>query len=314
MNKHLSILVVLLGVQLLLIVGMVVFDHRASADASDTFLNLGDQEVDGVTIEGPEGESVVLHRIDGRWMVEAQDSLPADSKKVTAMLEKLRRAKAPWPVGATADVENRFEVSDEKFQRHIKLLHGDDLVADIYLGTSPGFRKVHARRAGSTQTYAIEFSNFEASVKPEDWLDKTLLKPGAELSSITREGDWTLTRTDSGWQLEGLKEGQAADPKNIQTLVDKLQNLRVSGWAAQAQTLKLGAPLFTLQATLKDAPALEYSFFQPETEGDYLVKSSGHKGLYTLAVYNGEPLNQTREDLLLAPDDAEKPSQESEAP
>ncbi len=68
----------------------------------------------------------------------------------------------------------------------------DKVVGDLYLGTSPGFKKVHARRADSDDIYAITFANYEATARTDDWLDKALLKPTGDVTAVTRPDHWRV--------------------------------------------------------------------------------------------------------------------------
>ena len=68
-----------------------------------------------------------------------------------SVVERFARAAGSWPVANTASTRERFEVTEENHQRHIVAKAGDDTVADIYLGTSPGYRKTHARRTGEDE-------------------------------------------------------------------------------------------------------------------------------------------------------------------
>ena len=62
---------------------------------------------------------------------------------------------------------------EDSYQRRVQVLTGDETLADVYLGTSPGYRRVHARRADADDVYSIEFSNFEAGTDVSSWLKKS---------------------------------------------------------------------------------------------------------------------------------------------
>ncbi|MFA0039029.1 DUF4340 domain-containing protein [Vibrio chagasii] len=48
-------------------------------------------------------------------------------------------------------------------------------VNELYVGTSPGFKRSHIRQEEDDDVYALEFSAYKASTKDSDWLDKSLL-------------------------------------------------------------------------------------------------------------------------------------------
>ena len=180
------------------------------------------------------GQQLKLQRGDAGWTLPDTRGLPADGDKVSQLLDKLIAANAPWPVATSAESAKRFEVAPDKFQREIKLTDKDQVVADLYLGTSPGFKKVHARRAESDDVYAISFANYDATARSDDWLDKALLKPTGDITAVTRPDHWKLQRTGDTWTLDGLAPGATTKQDEATDLVNKLANLHVSGVADAA--------------------------------------------------------------------------------
>ena len=120
-------------------------------------------------------------------------------------------------------------MTEDSHQRHIRALSGDDALADVYLGTSPGYRKVHARHADGGDVFAIEFSNYEAGVKAGDWLQRSLLRPEGTLARIERTGDdaFSLARLDEGgWEAAS---GETLDQAEVDTFVGRFTGLNVTG-------------------------------------------------------------------------------------
>ena len=154
-------LIALLAVQVA-IVGAVIAVKSGSTGEPVPFLSFDAATVDALAISGEDGE-VELAKTDGDWRLPS--GLPADSVKVGELIDKLADADGSWPVATSASVQERFEVSDDNHQRRVKLSVGDEVVADVYLGTSPGYRKSHARRADDKDIFAITFSNYEAGLK-----------------------------------------------------------------------------------------------------------------------------------------------------
>lgn len=190
MNRHVKALTLLLAAQLIVLVGVLWWPSRDVESDSGALLNIDQAKVDGVLIEDETGAKLNLQQREGVWILPDAGNLPADGEKVVALLKKLFDASAPWPVATSAESARRFEVTPEKFQRHIQLRIADAVTGDIYLGTSPGFRKVHARLAEADDVYAIEFANFEATTRPDDWLDKSLLQPEGDVVGLSRPQFW----------------------------------------------------------------------------------------------------------------------------
>jgi Domain of unknown function (DUF4340) len=308
MNRHVKALTLLLAAQLLVLIGILVWQQRDQSTGGGALLPIDRATVDGLLIEDETGAKIKLARTDAGWTLPDSDGLPVDNEKVGQLLDKLFAADAPWPVATSAESAKRFEVTAEKFQRRIQLLVADQTVGDLYLGTSPGFRKVHARLADSDDVYAITFANFEATARPDDWIDKALLKPADDITALERPDHWTLSQSGDVWTLDGLNPGETTKQDAAKDLVNKVTNLRVMGIAEQPPAPGSDAAL-TLTARTANGE-FDYQFYQPQKDSDFIVRRSGLDGYYKAAAYVAEPLLVERADLI---DSGEAPPSESPA-
>jgi len=303
MNKHVRALALLLAAQLIVVAGVLVLQQRTASAPSGTLIKIDRDKVDGIVIADDKGAKVALHKTAAGWTLPDVQNLPADAEKVAGLLDKLVAAGAPWPVATSAESAKRFEVAADKFQREIQLKSGDAVVADVYFGTSPGFKKVHARRADSDDVYAISFANYEATARGDDWLDKNVLKPDGDVTTLARPDHWTLQRNGETWSLDGLAQGETTKQDAATDLVNKVANLRVMGVAdavpADASTLKLELTATTAKGNF------DYKLYQPQANGDFVVTRAGQDGAFKLAAYVGEPLIKDRGDLVGSPTPAE---------
>jgi hypothetical protein len=299
MNRHVKALTLLLAAQLLILVGILLYQQRTTPNAAATLLTVDRAQVDGILIEDETGKKLKLARLDAGWTLPDSAGLPVDNEKVTQLLDKLFEANAPWPVATSAESAKRFQVTQEKFQRHVQLMIEGQVAGDLYLGTSPGFKKVHARLAASDDVYAITFANFEATTRADDWLDKSLLKPTGDITALARPNHWSLSRDGDEWTLEGLTQGEATKQDAAKDLVNKVTNLRVMGIAEQAPAANSDAVL-TLVAKTANAE-LDYQFYQLQKNSDFIVRRSGQDGYFKVAAYVGEPLAVERDSLIAAP-------------
>jgi hypothetical protein len=183
MDRRIPALAILLAAQLLLTVGVLWWRNADDGGRPGELITFDREAVDRITIDDGDGKSLTLQKSADGWVLPAADGLPADAQKVSETLEKLGASDASWPVATTEAAATRFEVTDEKFQRRIRLANGDSTLIDLYLGTSPGFRKVHARLAGESDIYAITFANYDATTKAQDWLSKSLIAPAGSLTA-----------------------------------------------------------------------------------------------------------------------------------
>ncbi|MDY6942370.1 MAG: DUF4340 domain-containing protein [Pseudomonadota bacterium] len=292
-------IVVLTGVFVLQILLVAGFSWRESGSrdtpaAATPLLELSTDAIDGIRIEG-EGQTALLRKSENGWKLPDYHGLPVDESKRTGLIDQLSTIELTWPVTTTAGSVDRFEVGNDNFQRRLVFLQGDTVLQELFLGTSPGFRQVHARKAGQDAVYAIEFSNFQATSDPKDWFDKGLLQPTGEITRIAGDG-FVLRRQDTSWTLEGAEPEQEIDTDTANQLRNRLQNLRVIAPVENSSGLEHKQPVFSL--TLSGAEAdTRYDFYQQNER--YIVHASPHPGYFEIADYVTEALMKIDRDSLL---------------
>ncbi|MDE0349571.1 MAG: DUF4340 domain-containing protein [Gammaproteobacteria bacterium] len=289
-----STLTIVLGAQLLL-VALVWGLQTGGGEEPDPFLSFDAAAVDSLSVADDE-QSVTVTRADGAWTVAG--GLPADANKVDRVLDKLADAEGGWPVATSDSAMTRFEVTEDEYQRHIVVGAGDDTLADVYLGTSPSYQRVHARHASGGPVYAIDFSNYEAGAKVSDWLKKSLLQPDGTLQSIARAGEqgWTLTSADDGWTAEGA----TLDPEETAEYTARFTGLNVLG-IVDVDLPEEPVARFVLT---DDAGAHELALFHLEEEDDYVATSDRYDGQFEIAKYVAERLDASLDDLVADADEA----------
>ncbi len=238
-----SRLVVWLGIAACLQLAAVAFLYwpdsgtkPAAAANSDTLLPLPRDEIARIGITGVDGDSVMLVRRDGQWMLEA-NALPAATPPVGRLFDALSRP-AGFPVARSENARKRFEVAADHFQRRITLadhVAGTDSpenpitkTATVYLGTSPGMRRVHARRGDSDVIQSIALSTFDVPATVDGWLDPNLLSMDAIERVTVAGGEWK--KEDNTWTATGdgaIEKTAARDA--LVALERTLANLQVTG-------------------------------------------------------------------------------------
>ena len=163
--------------------------HPPTADAASS-----DESSDSATPEAP----LTLIKRENGWQA---GEFPANESKIETVLEKFAGFTSPWPVATSESASDRFEVADDAYQRRLQIYADDELLADVLLGTSPGYRRVHARSVGSDEVYSIDFNNYELPTESSEWLDKALLQPDNPPTAIALEGRWSLAQTEEGWRV-----------------------------------------------------------------------------------------------------------------
>ena len=289
----------------LIIVALVWGLQSRPGDAPQVFLSFDAESVDALTVSDDESAVTVVHA-DGEWQLS--NGLPADAGKVDGVLGKLSGAGAGWPVATSESAMRRFEVVEEAHQRHVVIDSGEERLADIYLGTSPAFGKVHARHASGGPAYAISFSNYEAGTKQSDWLKKSLLQPDGEVQSVARraaDAEWTLTSTEAGWTTDGAK----LDQDETNAFVDRLRRLNV----LDLIDAELPAEPSTRFSVVDDAGAHELSLFALPDD-DYAATSDRFEGAFGISSYIAEQLDVPLEELVVDAAENGEGSEESPPP
>lgn len=196
------------------------------APAAAPLLRFPSAQITKVVISDGAG-STTLEKSGDRWQLPALANLPASATRMTTLLQTLEGLQTRWPVVSSASGRERFEVTDEKFQRQLQLFDGEELRGAYFFGTSPGFKQTHARRAEEDEVYAVSFNNVDLPADSNDWLDKGLLKVAQPTSiegsdfSLVKSGDvWSLATTEPPAPLQ-------LDNAKVAALVAALQNLQV---------------------------------------------------------------------------------------
>ncbi len=307
MNKRIGWLGGLLAAQLLIVAGVLVGGAAGSEEGSERFLIFEPAAVSKFTVADAD-ESVALTREgdggDAAWRLPG--GLPADGDKLDEVLGKLADMAAPWPVATSSDSAERFEVTESAHQRRLTLENDEGVLADFFLGTSPGYRRVHARADGEDEIYSLDFSNYEAPTDADQWLDKTLLASVGEPSSIVlerTEGAWRLTRQEEDWLIdEAPADAEAADK-----LVRRFKDLRVLGSAAETGET---AGAFVVA---DDQGEHRLTLFHDEEEDEYSLASGRVEGRFELASYVAEQMLVDAADLEAKEDEGGEDGEEGEA-
>ena len=294
MNTLRNWLAGLLGLQLILAAGLFVSaSTNRSGDPAAPLLAFDASQLNKIVI-GDGDFRLTLAKQEDIWQLPELHDLPVNADKLEGALDKLANLKTGWPVATTTSAHSRFEVSEEQHQRRIQLYRDDRLASELFLGSSPGFRKVHARSQGTDEVYALPVNTYEFPVKPNDWLDKNLLA----VDGITRikGADFVLSKQDDDWTLAGDKDVDASvevDNEKADQLRRAFHTLTVTGVAEQS-------PVFDLE----DVITLEvdgdehrrYQFLAQEDQ--YYAKSNHHPQVFTLSQYDYERLTTAKRETL----------------
>jgi hypothetical protein len=217
-----------LFILLILQIGVAASMHHVNnSNANEQFnqpiMDITEAKVDRISLDDGQGQKAILTRVNNQWQLENYFQLPANQSKVKSILDKLENDKSGWPVATTESSRLRFKVADNEFRKKLVIASGKE-TKTLYLGVSPGFRQLNVRRGGEEQIYSVRLNDYDFPLKDADWMDKTLLQPKADLSSI-QAADFKLEKQQGKWQLDG-SDG-TLDKKQLSTFTSALSQLVV---------------------------------------------------------------------------------------
>ena len=152
-------------------------------------------EITRIEIARQEG-SVALEKKESTWRIQPQ-AYPADSGKVTAMLDDLEKLSLTVLVSESKSY-SRYDLEPDKAIR-VKAWAGDELKRDIQIGkTAPTFQHTFVRVGEAPEVYHAQQNLKTAFDQTADKLrDKTILAFNLEEVTeiaITKEGKQTVIR------------------------------------------------------------------------------------------------------------------------
>jgi hypothetical protein len=233
--------VVTLLLVLLIQFGIVaaVFWPHITTPAVDEPLSLAgflDDSIDEIRIGDDYDNETVLVKTGGQWLLGNLEGLPADPDKVGALLTQLGDKTQNWPVAHSAAARQRFQVADYLYQRRLVFMTGGKPLGTVYLGTSPGFRKIHARSAGQDAIFSISLNSFEIPTTAGAWLEPRLLQVRAPLRIDTDL--YNLYLDNGSWRSV---TGGTPDEDEMNALIEALKTLQVGGVADEDSQRELSA-------------------------------------------------------------------------
>ncbi len=327
MQRWIPVLAIVLVLQLALAIILGLRANPLAAQEPDTPLvkaNLAG--ADRLLVRGPapaesgKAAQVELVKKDGAWTLPGYFDAPASASKVKVLLDRLAQVRRGFPIATTEDALKRFKVAADTYERHLVVSQGGKTLASVYLGSSPGLRKVDARTADDQAVYAVGLATYEMPDRASDWLDPDLLKrdpdqlasvavnwPGGASLKLVRQN----TKGDEpmpAWKAEGLAAGENLEPTRAEALVRAIAGVRVDGvFGTQAKPeWQQGRPELSLTLVTKDGKRTSWTLFKPKTGDSHVLKSSDRSWYLELKSWSAKPLlDAAVRDKLVVP---EKPA------
>jgi hypothetical protein len=259
----------------------------------------------------PEQDPVILEKRAKGWVLPEYFDAPVSDGRVEALLDQLQGLRKRQPLSTSEAATERFKVAADSFERLIELYgEGEGTMASLYLGESPGFRRVYARAANDDTVYEVSYGVHQVSPKPVDWADRGLLRLShEELSRIELSGV-TLERVEGTWRVADLGEGEQSNEEEIRAA---LAHLGAIGFLSiEDVEPPAGQPVLELKVARKDGESWSYRFYRGEGDAEPLLRSSARPWTFRVAEFLLEELQQlNREKLVKA---ASQPAPTEQAP
>ena len=284
MNRIGIALGLLLVVQLFITMMVYREDDLAGIPGKQALVASGAYVIDELRIEDSHGGNLHLRKSGSLWLLPQLSGLPADPEKLEKVLQTLTQDDPGWAVAHTLAARQRFQVAHYHYRRKLSLYSLGDPVATVYLGTSPGFRKVHARDENQEAIYSLDLNLYDLPMDAGQWLEPRLLQLRAPLQ-INADG-YSLSRQDGQWQLGS---GAVPDQRELQALLDALRNLQVAGIAdEQQQETALGQEATLILEVVGLSGSRQLALYKLGEE--HFISSSEYPFLFHISAYDYDKL------------------------
>ncbi len=298
MNRWVAALLLLLIVQCAIVTAVFWPDSQQGASDRLAFAPFPVNAIDELHIGDEFDNEVLLQRSGDQWLLPTLESLPASSAKVSELLHKLTAPSGKWPVAASSAARQRFQVADYYYQKRLSLMSGGEKLGTIYLGTSPGFRKIHARNSEQDAIYSITLSPSEVPAVGEEWLDTRLLQVRAPLRIDTDL--YNLYFENGLWRSA---TGGVPDERELDTLLSALKNLEVDGVANEDLQRELAATEADLVVEIQSL-AGNVTLEIVSLHGKHYIHSSEFPLFFTCSAYDSGRLTGIDAGLISGEDSA----------
>ncbi len=301
MKKWIFFLSGLLAAQLVLAVVLNLSGEDYGAfQAEEKLLFFDRQAVDGLHIEDGT-DSVVLKMQKGKWLLPESGDFPASQANVKRLLDKLAALEKGWPVAKTRGAARRFTVDEEQFERKLTLFADDDAQATLYVGSSPGIRKVYVRRGDADEVFAVDFNTWEANAKDDDWIDKGVLTLDESVVRRLEMPGIIMQRQDGRLEVMNLEKNEQTNVEESSALLGRLTGLPVQsllGTEAEPE-YRQDEPALEVRMTREGGEVLGYRFSKPEDAAYYVLKRSDLDYYFKVAEYMVDPVRETTREKLV---------------
>lgn len=238
-----------------------------------------------------EGQTTVLERTEGSWLITSPLKAKADRLAVDAITSLLQqsRFKSTIDEAPSADTLKTYGLDHPTFSVEAEAtVDGQSKSLSLEAGIENTFDgSIFMRRNHEPAVYAAEGGvRYSMAKNTFDLREKQVLAVDeAKLTSLaikTKNNDWQIDRVDGQWAFVRPFH-ELADPVQISSLVGSLANERAQKFPSDSEGFHFDKPLIDARLTFKSGATTHLRFVQRAADQPVQVLREDSDGLTTLA-------------------------------
>jgi hypothetical protein len=273
-------------------------DATATFQANEKLLSFTFDKVDRVQITDGTGKKVELKKQEAGWVIPDYFTYPVAAKKLETFGQAMDSFKKSWPLGTSAIAAKQFKVVPEQFERELVFFAGDKKLQTLYLGTSPSFRKVHARVDDVMNTYSIDQNTFDIAVDSKEWIDKRFFAAldKTKVKSLV-VGTVTLEQQNGNFILAGIPADKETMTDKTAALVAKVLNADFDEVMDLKEKVTLGEKVDSFTLTSSDDQKHGFEVYKTPAVAETVPAPTGKDK--TAAAEKDKPKVKAPEDFIV---------------
>ena len=201
----------------------------------------------------------------------------------------------------STDSAERFRVSKDNFVRHIILQNDDKIMTDLFIGSAPSFRKSHARVGGSDDIVVVEFSDFDAEARADDWFDRDIFnRSESDITTLTMDG-YSLKKEGENWIVADLAEGETSAVQETKKLLKKVTGLTMESVLGPENKAEYHQddPELVFSLQLASGEQVTYTISKPEKDEHYVLKISDNDNYFKVILWMVDGIKEFTRDKVV---------------
>lgn len=318
MKDKIVTLFIVFILQICLAIGIYFNKKNVGAfSAEEGFLGFDEVLVDKIQFEDNEEKTnLVIKKENDTWVLPDFFHFPASAEKMERFIKKFSTMKKSWPVARTKSTAKRFKVEENNFGKKITFSLGNNKSSSLLLGTSPSFKKVHARIPDEDEIYTIKFSSYEVDNDPENWMDRKFLKLKRNEIELVEMPSFLLFEKEGKLVIDDINEKEEIVEERAKDLLSKITDISFRGILGKEEKpeYRQSSPKLLYNLKMKSGKKVSYNFSQPKDKDYFVLKVSSHDYFFKVDKYEVEKFNNFKREGLVRVKKEEKITKNQKAP